>query len=49
MMQACLDSLSDTLLVGKFEFRTNTRTAGACGEKVIGADLTNKGEIFFEI
>ena len=33
----------------KFEFRTNTRTVGACGGKVSGTDGTNKGEFSFEI
>ena len=48
-MQACLDTLDNTLLVGTFEFRTNTRTAGGCGRKVFGTDWTNKGEFSFEI
>ena len=48
-MQACLDTLDNTLLVGTFEFRTNPRKAGGCGRKVFGTDWTNKGEFSFEI
>jgi hypothetical protein len=49
VMQACLETLSDSWPAGKLEFRTNTRTTGARGGKVSGTDWTNKGEFSFEI
>jgi hypothetical protein len=42
VMQACLETLSDSWPAGKLEFRTNTRTTGARGGKVSGTDWTNR-------
>ena len=35
VMQACLETLSDSWPAGKLEFRTNTRTTGARGGKAV--------------